>query len=152
MMSDEKKKVIISGPLVPSTKDTPIDIRTRVNTIEDIPNIELPFVGMMFYVINEGKHYVVRTLKAKDVNGISVENAVVDTYSELDTQADLSNYATEELVEELIADLREADNEIMEMIENIQINSGVAGENGKSAYEIALDNGFEGTDCGVKTL
>ena len=147
MMSDEKKKVIISGPLVPSTKDTPIDIRTRVNTIEDIPNIELPFVGMMFYVINEGKHYVVRTLKAKDVNGISVENAVVDTYSELDTQADLSNYATEELVEELIADLREADNEIMEMIENIQINSGVAGENGKSAYEIALDNGFEGTEA-----
>ena len=49
-MSDNNKKVIVSGPLMPSTKDTPIDVRTRVESLEDIVNIQLPYVGMIFFV------------------------------------------------------------------------------------------------------
>ena len=70
-------------------KDTPLDARTRVDTLDDIVNISLPFVGMIFFVKSEGKHYVVKSLKAKNVNGILVEDMLVDVYSELEVDVNL---------------------------------------------------------------
>ena len=147
-MSDNNKKVIVSGPLMPSTKDTPIDVRTRVESLEDIVNIQLPFVGMIFFVKSEGKHYTVKSLKAKDINGILVEDALIDQYEEFGTHIDidLSEFATEELVEELAAEMRENDADIREMINSIAEGNGLKGEDGKSAFEIAQANGFEGTE------
>ena len=69
-MSDKKNNVIIGGSLMPSLKDTPLDARSRIDTIADIDNIELPYVGMMFYVKDEKKFYVVNSLKSKVINGI----------------------------------------------------------------------------------
>ena len=148
MSMENNKKVVISGPLMPSTKDTPIDVRTRVESLEDIPNIQLPYVGMVFYVKSEGKHYTVKSLKAKDLNGILVEDALIDQYEEFGTHIDLdlSEFATEELVEELAAEMRENDADIREMIESIADGNGLRGEDGKSAYEIAKEFGFEGSE------
>ena len=148
MSMENNKKVVISGPLMPSTKDTPIDVRTRVESLEDIPNIQLPYVGMVFYVKSEGKHYTVKSLKAKDLNGILVEDALIDQYEEFGTHIDLdlSEFATEELVEELAAEMRENDADIREMIESIADGNGLRGEDGKSAFEIAKEHGFEGSE------
>ena len=148
MSMENNKKVVISGPLMPSTKDTPIDVRTRVESLEDVPNIQLPYVGMVFYVKSEGKHYTVKSLKAKDLNGILVEDALIDQYEEFGTHIDidLSEFATEELVEELAAEMRENDADIREMIESIADGNGLRGEDGKSAYEIAKEFGFEGSE------
>ena len=148
MSMENNKKVVVSGPLMPSTKDTPIDVRTRVQSLEDIPNIQLPFVGMIFFVISEGKHYTVKSLKAKDLNGVIVEDALIDQYEEFGTHIDLdlSEFATEELVEELAAEMRENDADIREMINSIADGNGLRGEDGKSAYEIAKDYGFEGNE------
>ena len=145
---ENNKKVVVSGPLMPSTKDTPIDARTRVATLDDIVNIQVPYVGMIFFVISEGKHYTVKSLKAKDLNGILVEDALVDEYEEFGTHIDidLSEYATEELVEELAAEMRENDADIREMIESIADGNGLRGEDGKSAFEIAKEHGFEGSE------
>ena len=52
MSMENNKKVVVSGPLMPSTKDTPIDARTRVATLDDIVNIQVPYVGMIFFVIS----------------------------------------------------------------------------------------------------
>ena len=147
-MSDNNKKVIVSGPLMPSTKDTPIDVRTRVESLEDIVNIQLPYVGMIFFVKSEGKHYTVKSLKSKDLNGVVVEDALIDQYEEFGTHIDidLSEFATEELVEEFVAEMRENDAEIREMINSIAEGNGLKGEDGKSAFEIAQANGFEGTE------
>ena len=135
-MSDNNKKVIVSGPLMPSTKDTPIDVRTRVEYLEDIVNIQLPFVGMIFFVKSEGKHYTVKSLKAKNINGIMVEDALIDQYEEFGAHVDIdmSEFATEELVEEFVAEMRENDAEIREMINSIADGNGLKGEDGKSAY------------------
>ena len=147
-MSDNNKKVIVSGPLMPSTKDTPIDVRTRIESLEDIPSIQLPFVGMIFFVKSEGKHYTVRSLKSKDINGIEVKDAVIDQYEEFGTHVDidLSEFATEELLEEFVAEMRENDAEIREMINSIADGNGIKGEDGKSAYELAQENGFKGSE------
>ena len=149
MSMENDKKVIVSGPLMPSTKDTPIDVRTRVESLEDIINIQLPYVGMIFFVKSEGKHYTVKSLKSKDLNGVVVENALIDQYEEFGTHIDidLSEFATEELVEEFVAEMRENDAEIREMINSIADGNGLKGEDGKSAFEIAQANGFEGTEA-----
>ena len=148
MSMENNKKVIVSGPLMPSTKDTPIDTRTRIDYLEDIPNIQLPFVGMIFFVKSEGKHYTVKSLKSKDINGIEVKDAVIDQYEEFGTHVDidLSEFATEELVEEFVAEMRENDAEIRELIDSIADGNGIKGEDGKSAYELAQENGFEGSE------
>ena len=148
MSMENNKKVVISGPLMPSTKDTPIDVRTRVQSLEDIPNIQLPFVGMIFFVVSEGKHYTVKSLKAKDLNGVIVEDALIDQYEEFGTNidVDLSEFATEELVEEIASEMRANDAEIREMINSIADGNGLRGEDGKSAYEIAKEHGFEGSE------
>ena len=102
-MADKRNKnVIIGGSLMPSSKDTPLDARSVINTITDVGTIELPYVGMMFYVKDQEKFYVVNSLKAKNINGIEVEGMLVDKYSEIAM--------------------------------------------GKSAYDIAVENGYEGNE------
>ena len=108
--------IITSGPILPSTKDTPTDIRTRVSTLEDIANIEVPFVGMIFYVESEGKHYKVKSLKGKEIPSGFEENMLVDQYEEFGGS------------------------------QGPQGEQGPAGADGKSAYQIAVDGGFEGTE------
>ncbi len=97
-MSD--KKVVVNGSLIPSVKNVPLDYRTRVATIEDIANIEVPFIGMIVYVEQEGKFYVIKTLKSKQVGPVEVENSVVDEFEELIDP----NFATEDFVRNAIAE------------------------------------------------
>ena len=121
-MAMENKKVIISGSLVPSTKDTPIDSRARVATLADMATIELPYVGMIVFVEEEGKHYVVKSLKAKEINDHLIENALVDQF------------------EILAAGSGEAGSQ------GPQGPAGADGQDGKSAYEIAVEQGFVGDE------
>lgn len=59
-----------SGGLQPTTRNTPLDVRTRVNSKADIESIPNPFVGMKIIVLqdetnnNEMTEYVVVSLKA----------------------------------------------------------------------------------------
>ena len=83
-MADKRNKnVVIGGSLMPSSKDTPLDARSVIDTITDVETIELPYVGMMFYVKDQEKFYVVNSLKAKNINGIEVEGMLVDKYAEI---------------------------------------------------------------------
>lgn len=92
-MTDFNNSVVLNGGIKPSSKNTPGDIRTRIDSIADVANIPVPFVGMLFYVIDENKYYKVLTLKGKEVAGITMPEMEVDTYEEL-----LVGVATEEAV------------------------------------------------------
>ena len=132
-MSNEKEpKIVVSGSLIPSTVDTPLDVRMRISTLDDIDKIQMPYVGMIFFVIEESKHYVVKSLKDSVVNTLEMKNILINEYEEL---VDLTGYATEDFVRETISRI-EIDGDII----------GMPGENGKSAFEIAVDKGFEGTE------
>ena len=76
----ENNAISSSGGFKPTTTDTPIDVRCRVETEADILNIPNPYVGMMVYVKDSGKYFVVKTLKSKTIGISTVENAAVDTY------------------------------------------------------------------------
>ena len=102
------QKVVVSGALIPSTVNTPIDARVRIKTLSDAVNIEMPYIGMIFYVIEENEFYFVKSLRPKVVNGVKIPNMLVRD------------------VEKLV------DPETIP---------------GKSAYEIAVEHGFEGDEC-----
>lgn len=69
------RTIVTSGAIRPSEKNTPTDARCRVTTKADIANIPLPAVGLLVYVEDEGKFYVVKGLK---VNEAGRENMQVD--------------------------------------------------------------------------
>lgn len=79
----------ITGALLPSASDIPLDIRTRVETEADIMDIPKPYIGMIVYVKDTGKRYEILTLKNKKQGPTIVKNAAVDTYKEFG-----SEYAT----------------------------------------------------------
>ena len=106
-----KHSLLVEGGLKLSAPNIPTDMRTRIETIADVADIPLPFVGMLFYVLDEGKYYIVKTLKSKTVAGIEVKDAVVDKY-------------------ELF----------------VSGSEGEKGADGKSAYQIAVEKGFEGDE------
>ena len=70
-----KKAIITSSAIRPSTKNTPTDARTRVKTKADMAEMPLPAVGLIVYVEDEGKFYAIKGLKA---NSSGAENMLVD--------------------------------------------------------------------------
>ena len=63
---------------MPSTTDTPGDVRTRVQTFSDIASIDNPFVGMEVWVVDEEKEYRIKRLASKMVGGMEVQNGRID--------------------------------------------------------------------------
>ena len=59
-----KKAIITSSAIRPSTKNTPTDARTRVKTKADMAEMPLPAVGLIVYVEDEEKFYAIKGLKA----------------------------------------------------------------------------------------
>lgn len=82
----------ISGPLRPTTTNTPCDERTRVATEGDILNIEMPFVGMIVYCIANGKYYKITSLKSKTIGGIEIPDRLVDDYEEFGASVSIDGY------------------------------------------------------------
>ena len=76
------KLIAASGPIKPTTKDSPLDGRTRVETYAEIESIPGPYVGMVITVIadetNSGEmtDYKVTSLKA---NALGQPNSLIDT-------------------------------------------------------------------------
>lgn len=69
------KTIITSGAIRPSGRNVPTDARCRVATKADMADIPLPAVGLLVYVEDESKFYVIGGLKA-DATGR--ENMLVD--------------------------------------------------------------------------
>ena len=75
------KTINSNGGFKPSGKNTPIDVRTRVNTFADIASIPVPYIGMIITVLedetnsNKMTDYKVLSLKA---NASGIANSVID--------------------------------------------------------------------------
>ena len=93
------KTIAASGSFKPTISNTPLDIRTRIYSIDDIENIPLPYVGMIFTLVdtenNTLTNYQVKSLKSKFINTIELPNALIDEYEIFNesSQVDLSSYA-----------------------------------------------------------
>lgn len=72
-----------AGALRPGTTDTPLDQRSRVNTLAEINAIELPYLGLIVYCVETDRYYRVTALKSAQIGALTVADAAVDTYEEL---------------------------------------------------------------------
>lgn len=100
MATDFNKNAInIGGSIKPTKKDTPSDIRTRIESINEVESIPLPYIGMIFYVIDENEFYRVLSLKSKVVAGREQINMLVDQYEKL---IKLDDYASIDYVDQAI--------------------------------------------------
>ena len=96
----DKNAIVMNGGIKPSTKDTPGDVRTRIESVSEVELIPLPFVGMIFFVKEEGQFYVVKSLKGKKVGPVSIADSVIDEFEPLFT-----GLASEEFVQEALQHL-----------------------------------------------
>ena len=80
----------VGGLLQPGTVDTVLDARARVETLDDIQNIQLPFVGMIFFVREPGRLYIVKTLKSRTIGVVVSENVAVGEYEEVPAMSSLN--------------------------------------------------------------
>ena len=70
----------VGKSLVVGLIDAPLDGRTRVDMLDDIPDIPNPFVGMKIYCRADKKTYTVHSLKAKTIGSVTIENRQIDEY------------------------------------------------------------------------
>lgn len=81
-----------SGALRPGTSNTPLDQRTRVNTLSEISSIELPYLGQIVFCLEDQKYYKITGLKSKIIGALTVPEAAVDTYEAIPvTAAEIEN-------------------------------------------------------------
>ena len=115
MATDFNNKSALAKPAYVGSKtlnDLPLDARTRIDTIDEISQITYPFVGMMIYVRDEDKFYVVKSLKGENlvpnVDATFTDNYKIDTYEEFKAGTSLD--------EETLENLELLDKEVLELL------------------------------------
>ena len=136
--TNNNRTISTTGGFLPNTTNTPIDVRTRVNSKADIANIPMPFIGMRILVLqdesNNGEitEYIVKSLKT---DSLGVANSVIDEveltkdFLGVPDEVDLSNYATLDDVPTKISELTNdsgflTGTEVDNKIANAQLSGG----------------------------
>lgn len=117
-MSTENK-IIIGGGIMPSTPDTPGDVRERVETFAEIANIDNPSRGMKVYVADEDKEYRIKKLVTKVVGGIEIPNGAIDLEDPeavVDVKKEIKDETMEEVNETVAVVKEEIKAETMEQV------------------------------------
>jgi hypothetical protein len=115
--------IVASDGFKISVKNKPMDIRTRIESIDEILSIPNPFIGMIFYVSDEDKFYVVKTLKPKSVGAMIITDALIDKFEPLD-----KGLVTEEKLQEELS-----------KVETIVGPQGPAGQDGQNGKDFTYD-------------
>ena len=136
--------ILLNGSLKPTKRNTPLDCRTVIESIDEVSKIPLPYVGMIFYVKGENQLYKVTSLKSKLIAGKPQEDYMVNKYEKI---VDLGNYATTAYVDNSIAEIKKQPGAKGDKGDKGDPGTdGVDGADGKSAYQIAVEKGFEGDE------
>lgn len=70
----------LSNGLIIGKTNTPLDVRTRIESLAGVGDIENPFVGLIFYSLAEERHFKVKSLKPKQIGALEVPDAAIDEY------------------------------------------------------------------------
>ena len=120
-MATDFNGIVSSGGFKASVKNTPIDVRTRIESLSEISLIPNPFVGMIFYVLEEKRFYVVKSLKAKTLGAMTIVDALIDEFELLINE----DFVTAEV--------------LREEINNIELLEGPPGPKGEDGAAFTYD-------------
>ena len=94
MATDFSNKMQVSKPITIGNKrqnDMPLDIRTRIETLDEIAKIEYPYVGMLFYCKETEKYYSVKSLASEElvpgVPATAIANYRIGEYEEFEADS-----------------------------------------------------------------
>lgn len=99
------KNIIVDGPLVFSKANCPTREGEMVDNVNEIYDIPTPREGMLVYVRNEKKTYIITALKEKTINGVVVPQAAVESFELFAQGAQAENIETIEWNENCNIDL-----------------------------------------------
>lgn len=100
MPTDFNKNASASkGGFKPASADTPLDIRTRVETEADIMSIPRPYVGMVVYVKDTGKRFEIISLKDIKSGMTTIKDGAVNEYRELTSANEIEDKINEILMD-----------------------------------------------------
>ena len=114
MVTNFNNRIVLTKPISlgnRSNNDLPLDIRTRIESIDEVFKIPFPYVGMIFYVIDEDTYYSVKTLKGGEIllgkPSTFSQNLKIDKYEKLSKtlsldSLDLSEYAKQTYVDNML--------------------------------------------------
>lgn len=105
-------KINISGSLQLTELNKPTRVGESITSLNEIYDIPNPYVGMRVYVEDEGKSYIIKSLKGKIINGILVSNAQVDSFS-------LEGEDLRELIQATQQQIINPDNEDISVVNNV---------------------------------
>ena len=93
----DSNAIVTTGGIKPSCVDTPADMRTRIELLEDMESIPLPYIGMIVYCKETDAYYKITGLKAKEIGSSIIENAVIESYEKIEfhtigNEMDMDNY------------------------------------------------------------
>ena len=125
------KNINVSGALIPTTINTPLDARTVVDTIEDLSTISYPHIGMQVYIVSENRFIHVTSLGPKRIGPLIIPLASIDSWeysdngskvAELEGRVQKIEDVLEDTVPEIEEIIQRADDAI-EIIEGITQNT-----------------------------
>lgn len=133
-ISEERRKIVIKagtdfnaygieydGRFKPTIVNIPDDARGRVESLDDVYNIPLPYNGLIFYNMEDETHYVVNTLGSIESNGLNLPNRVVNTYRKLKADENYLNnvsYYNKTSFDKKLDELRMAINSLTESLDS----------------------------------
>lgn len=74
------KNVNVSGALIPTTINTPLDARSVINNVDELTDISYPHIGMQVYVISENRFIRVTALGPKKIGPLIVPMAAISEW------------------------------------------------------------------------
>lgn len=74
------KIINVSGALIPTSINTPLDARTVIDTIDDLESISYPSIGLLIYVKSENRFIRVTALGPKKVGPLTVPMAAISEW------------------------------------------------------------------------
>lgn len=76
--------IVVGDSINMSEPNTPTREGELVGSVDEIYNIPTPRIGQIVYVADKETNYIIRSLKAKTINGVKVPNAQVDQFEVYD--------------------------------------------------------------------
>ena len=130
----------------------PTDVRCRIETIDEMNLIEYPFIGMLVYVLDEDKFYIVKSIrdvyKIPGVEASKLPGFRVDTYEEFKVGCNCSlNFDSVQKLLDILYDINngiDAKNKIDELANMLQNQGGGntgGGDSGDNDDEPEVDEG-----------
>ena len=104
------KNINVSGALIPTTINTPLDARTVVETVDNLDTISYPYIGMQVYILSENRFIHVTSLGPKKIGPLIVPMSSIDGWEYNDAKvAELEGRVqnVEDILEDALPELED---------------------------------------------